>query len=518
MRIIQLGFQLHEPFETESFAQANEEIYQPFLALLERNAQKYGQHLKISVIITGSWLEAAEKHDKKLLDRLQKLVKTGTVELVGTTNYHSLAPFYDLDEATTQVEQYQEKLERLLSKKARILALPELVYSDRIGKWAEEIGFAGMLVGGGQQALGWRSANHVYEVAGCKYLRLLFQNVRLSRMVTQADKQLLAEKKQEDDSKKLVLSAQKFQKVLDLECLRGNLVNLYFDTKMIRERRQDGIIAFFDELFEKWLAVGGNRFVGAMEACVVETPTTEISVKTATSWREKMQAEIIEADPEEQPARKSAFGLVLEKELEVQPPHWLGSSLQRGMAREIYGLRKEILASEDENLINDFRKLTAIEILDGLDEKRKAELETRIADLKQRANEVKKTQAVEISRAYTKKRERGEAETVKVKLADDHDDTDAVAVSFGAKRGLGVGSEAMHSVKVKDAATETAVPVRRLTNMRRVDVVSATEVSDGPKDEQKVERAETATPENSADEAKPKLKKIRKIIKRLVIE
>lgn len=520
MRIIQLGFQLHEPFGTEDFARANKEIYQPFLALLERNTQKYGRNLKISLVMTGSWLVLAEKHDKELLGRLRKLVKQDVVELVGTTNYHSLAPFYNLDEATTQVEQYQEKLERIFDKKARILVLPELAYSDKIGQWAEEIGFAGMLVGGGQRALGWRSANHVYEAAGCKYLRLLFQNVRLSRMAAQADKQLLAEKKSDDGETKLVLSAQRFQKVLDLECLRGNLINLYWDAQVIRERRRDGIIGFFDELFENWLAVSGNRFVGAMEACVVETPTTEVSVKEATSWRERVSTQSVEAESENQAGQRNAFGLVLEKELEVRPPQWLDNSLQRGMARKIYGLRKEILASEDEALIDDFRKLTAIEVLDGLDEKRKAELETQVADLRKRANEVKKTQAVEISRAYTKKRDRGDVEVVDVETKNEpQKDVDTVSVSFGVKRGTGVASGAMHSVKVNDVAGETAVPVRRLTNLRRIDVVPVEEAHEKVSDEATEVQDEGVETENKADApVQPKLKKIRKIIKRLVIE
>lgn len=165
MRVIQLGFQLHAPYELRDlgddtggenpdyfaservFQQANKEIYQPFFALLERNTQKY-KDLHFSLIVSGVWLEQAEKYDAMLIERLKKLVKMERVELVSVPYYYSLAFFYAQDELAEQVRKYQDQIERLFGVTGRIFALPELIYNDAAGKWAEEFGFAGMLVGG----------------------------------------------------------------------------------------------------------------------------------------------------------------------------------------------------------------------------------------------------------------------------------------------------------------------------------------------------------------------------------
>ena len=295
MRVIHLCFQLHEPFGLQKFSgepdhgyfeskaefeRTNAEVYQPLFAFLERTTQKF-RAFRFSLVVSGPWLELAERYDNDLIERLRKLVKLGQVELVVEPWYHSLAFFYDKGELAEQVKLYREKIQKLFGVEGRIFVLPEFIYCDQVGKWAEDFGFAGMLVGGNTAVLGWHSPNHVYEAMECRYLRLLFQNTVLARMVNEADPELLVEKRVSEDSdeKKLVLSAQKFQKCLDLEMLRGGLVNLYFDAEVFRKQRGRGVIGFFDDLVAGWLEVRGNHFAGAAQACVAETPTMAISVK-----------------------------------------------------------------------------------------------------------------------------------------------------------------------------------------------------------------------------------------------
>ncbi len=81
------------------------------------------------------------------------------------------------------VQQFLDKVGELFDVQGRIMAMPELIYNDEIGKWAEDFGFAGMLVGGALGQMDWRSANHVYEAAECEYLRLLVENRKISEMI-----------------------------------------------------------------------------------------------------------------------------------------------------------------------------------------------------------------------------------------------------------------------------------------------------------------------------------------------
>lgn len=470
MRVIHLCFQLHTlAQEKAEFEKENREVFQPFFALMERNLQKT-KAWHFSLMVSGLWLEAAEKFDPELIARLKKIVQSGVVELIALPYYHSLAFFYSKPELTEQVKQYREKIQRLFGQEGRVFALPELLYNDEIGKWAEDFGFAGMLVGGSARVLGWHSPNHVYEAAGCKYLRLLFRNSLLSDKIAQASADLLVEKKSEDGAEKSVLSVPKFVKLLDLNFLRGNLVNLYFDARIFREQRARGIASFFDELIKVWLEDEQHKFAHAAEACVVETPTSEITVRETVSWRE------------DEKTSTQANGLpVLLSEVECKLPERMNRGFAKELGESVYALRREIMASEDEKLIADYRWLLVADYQVQATVESLAEMKDKLQQLKTRAEEIKKAQAIEISKTYTKKRDRG---LVEVKIPTE---ATAVKVNFG-KRTEGVASHAIHAAPKVEV--DEAVVVHRL-----------------PKSE-------------AAQEAKPveKHNVVRKIIKKLVIE
>lgn len=513
MRIIQLGFQLHAPYELhasekveaaegsekstpayfvseESFRKANQEIYQPFFALLERNTQKH-KGLHFSLMVSGVWLEQAGKYDAELIERLKKLVKLGRVELVSVPYYYSLAFFYAQEELAEQMRQYQDQLERLFGVTGRIFALPELIYNDAAGKWAEEFGFAGMLVGGSARALDWRSPNHVYEAAGCEYLRLLVRNWHLSELIERGDEALLVEKKTEEGAVKRVLSVEKFRKLLDLDFLRGNLVNLYFDAGVIAQRREQGIVGFFDELIATWLNEENHKFATAAEACVVETPTAELSIKETVSWR----------GDAEKGAETQVAGLVLKAEIENKLPKWLGRKDQVAVSELVYGARRQVLASEDEKLAADLRRLMLADYHKGADSSVMAKVTAILDDLKRRAEEIKKTQAVEILRAYTKKRDRGDIER---KAEPEESESSAVRINFGKHPGTASG--VVHGAVNVSMGDEDGleVPVRRLGEQDSV----AEEGEDVTGEE----------PEEVPVAQKRKTHAVRKIIKKLVIE
>lgn len=416
MRALHLFFQLHRPYEIKTpenfdqgyfggeaeFREIEQSEYQPFFALLERNMQRHAK-LKLSLAVSGPWLEQAEKWSPLLLRRLRKLVETGRVEILAQPYYHSLAAFYDKTEFAAQVELFQKKAKSLLGADCQGLCLPELIYHDKIAKWAEEKGFQVVMAGEADRILGWRSANYVYEASGCEKVKILFQNSALSRAVRLGEQLVMVEGRRElalDEAEnegqtptevtsaeqakltaaefvrgmsgakatktpktiknlppetlvpdgKWSFSAQKLQKELELACLRGNLLSLCLDTGIFRVYREQGVVALFDELFANWLKGAGNRLVTASELAMLQPPRAAVSVKTTINWRGER----------EQPSKA---GLVAAKEVRYCPPDWLRSAEQVQMQRELYGLRTTVLGSSDEQLKADFGRLTSMDYL-----------------------------------------------------------------------------------------------------------------------------------------------------------
>jgi len=234
------------------------------------------------------------------------------------------------------------------------------------------------------------------------------------------------------------------------------------------------------------LGVQGNHFVGAAQACVVETPSMALSVKKSVSWREESD------DSYEDKNSQDTVALVLQAEADVHPPRWLDQPWQVEQSKALYGLKREILASEDEKLIADWRRLTALDYALKHDVNSLEVFKKILADLKVRAEVVKKAQVVEISRAFTKKRDRG---NVDVKT-----DTSATAVkvNFGVARVGGTTSHAVHTTAVQ---SEAEVPVRRLC-VREVEPVA------------EEESGQVVVQKKSKD----KPRGIRKVIRKLVIE
>ena len=91
------------------FKKVADKSYRPMNALLEKMLATYPE-FKISLSITGVFIEQAERWAPDVLDSFRRLVNTGRVEIVAETYYHSLAFFYSRDEFERQVEAHKTKI------------------------------------------------------------------------------------------------------------------------------------------------------------------------------------------------------------------------------------------------------------------------------------------------------------------------------------------------------------------------------------------------------------------------
>ena len=349
MRAICLYLHIHQPLRYREYSifdvgndsnyyndnfygrQSNERIfkkvakksYYPMLRLLLDNMKKYPE-FKVSFSITGTWLEQAEKWEPELIKLIREMVSLGQCEIVGETYYHSLAYFYNLDEFNDQVKMHAEAIKRIFGVKPKVFRNTEFAYNDSLARWAEAEGYEAILAEGWDKILDWRSPNHVYRPTGCKNLKLLLKNYRLSDDI--------AFRFSNRGWSEWPLTVPKYQKWLDDDCLRGNLINLFMDFETFGEHQWEdtGIFDFMNTLISSWLSEYENNFVTVSEAANLEHPVAEISMPDTVTWADT------------------------ERDLSA----WLSNSMQRSAMEQVYALREQILNTHDGKLISDWRYLT----------------------------------------------------------------------------------------------------------------------------------------------------------------
>lgn len=293
------------------------------LDLLERNIKKY-PGFKLSLSITGTWIDQAEKWHPELISQIKRMVDTGQVEIISETYYHSLAFFYNIEEFNDQVDLHTTKIKQLFNDTPKVFRNTELAYNDKLAKWANDKGYIGIIAEGWDKILGWRSPNYVYQPLGCDKLRLLLKNYRLSDDI--------AFRFSNRGWNEWPLTVPKYQNWLNMECLRGNLINLFMDFETFGEHqwKDTGVFDFMDALIPAWLDNYDNKFVTATEACHLSDPIDEISMPETVTWADT------------------------ERDLSA----WDSNSMQHQAAKTLYEMRQDVINTKDEQIIRDWRYMT----------------------------------------------------------------------------------------------------------------------------------------------------------------
>ncbi len=305
------------------FKRIAKKSYYPMLELLLETMEKY-PNFKLSLSITGTWLEQAKKWEPKLIDMIREMVEMGQAEIVGETYYHSLAFFYNIDEFNDQVRLHEELIEKLFNVRPQVFRNTELAYNDSLAEWADEKGYKGILAEGWDKVLDNQSPNHLYQPVNCGDLKLLLKNYRLSDDIAFR----FSDKKWKD----WPLTVPKYMKFINDEAKDGNLINLFMDFETFGEHqwKDTGIFKFFTDFVKAWLSEYDNSFVTVSEACEIGRPVGEISMPETVTWADS------------------------ERDLSA----WLSNSMQKSAEEQIYALRGQILDTGDRRLINDWRLLT----------------------------------------------------------------------------------------------------------------------------------------------------------------
>ena len=153
--------------------------YLPTNAILKELLAKHPE-FRFALSFSGTVLDQFEMYAPEVLESFQELVKSGRVEILADTYYHSLAFFYSLPEFERQVTEHKKRIQSLFGVTPRVFRNTELSYTNNLAKWCEKNGYIGIMAEGWEPVLGWRSPNYLYTPTGCKNIKVLLKNYKLS--------------------------------------------------------------------------------------------------------------------------------------------------------------------------------------------------------------------------------------------------------------------------------------------------------------------------------------------------
>ena len=296
--------------------------YKPTNHLLEKLLNDHPD-FKVSLSITGTFIEQAEQFDPGILDSFRRLVDTGRVEILSETYHHSLAFFYDRNEFEAQVERHRQKIREVFGVETRVFRNTELAYNNELAKWADDYGFNGIIAEGWDDVLGWRSPNYVYRPVNTGNIKLLMKNYRLSDDI--------AFRFSDRGWADWPLTADKYHRWASTALEDAPLLNLFMDYETFGEHQwaEGGIFEFFEQFVRHWVSRPDQKFYTISEAIEANEPQGEISVTQTVTWADS------------------------ERDLSA----WLGNNLQHEAMKYIYDMTERVLRTGDGQLIDDWRKL-----------------------------------------------------------------------------------------------------------------------------------------------------------------
>ena len=300
-----------------------EKSYRPMNALLMELLQTHPE-FKVSLSITGTFIEQARIYSPDVIDDFKKLVDTGRVEIVGETYYHSLAYFYSQEEFVSQVKAHERLIQETFGVTPKVFRNTELSYTNSLAKWAEEAGYVGILCEGWDPILGWRSPNYLYRPEGTSRIGLLMKNYRLSDDVAFRFSNRAWEN--------WPLSTETYGQWLNASLAdHGKLINLFMDYETFGEHQwaDSGIFEFMRALPAEWLKNPDNTFFTTSEAIDANEAVDSVDVPGVITWADT------------------------ERDLTA----WLGNAMQQEAMKYLYELGDDILRSGDDGLISDWRNL-----------------------------------------------------------------------------------------------------------------------------------------------------------------
>lgn len=337
-------FQVHQPFRLKPYdcfkithdhayedEQVNKEIldrvahkcYLPANNTLLNLIEKHKGKFKVAFSISGTAIEQMERYRPDVLRSFQNLAKTGCVEFLSETYHHSLSFLYSKEEFIRQVSKHREKINEHFNQDPQIFRNTELIYNNEIANVVHGMGYKGIICEGLDHILGYRSPNFIYHPHGNPEMKCLLKNYKLSDDI--------AFRFSNKSWTEWPLTASKFASWVHSVAGNGDTINLFMDYETFGEHQ--------------WPETGIFEFLRFMPGEILKHP--DFDFKTPT--------EVIQAYPVrgEYDVHHLSSWADLERDLSA----WLGNGLQHDAMERIYALEKDVKATRDQKLLDDWSKL-----------------------------------------------------------------------------------------------------------------------------------------------------------------
>ncbi len=298
--------------------------YLPANRLILDLIRKYDGRFRVAYSVTGVLLEQLFAYSPEVMSTFDALARTGCVEFLAETYYHSLSFLYSRNEFVAQVKKHIAAMEELFGQTPRIFRNTELIYNNDLAHLIESMGcFDAIISEGADHILGYRSPNFVYSPKGCNHTKLLLKNYRLSDDI--------AFRFSNRDWSQWPLTADKFGHWVSKVNGNGFVVNLFMDYETLGEHqwKETGIFDFMRHLPEEIFKHPDNNFMTPSEVIKAYPPIGIVDVPHLISWAD------------------------IERDLSA----WLGNAMQSNAIHELYRIEKRIRGCGDEKIIDDWRKL-----------------------------------------------------------------------------------------------------------------------------------------------------------------
>ena len=278
---------------------------------------------KISYSISGVAIEQMRLYAPEVLESFRKLARTGNVEFLDETYYHSLSGVFSKKEFKKQIDMHRKLIEDEFGQTPTSFRNTELIFNNEIANYIQGLGYKAILAEGADHVLGWRSPNFTYTASTAPKIKLLLKNYRLSDDI--------AFRFSEKTWREWPLTADKFARWVD--ALNGNaeVVNLFMDYETFGEHQWEdkGIFEFLKELPKQLLKHPDNDFVTPSEAAERYKIKDVLDVPHIVTWADT------------------------ERDLSA----WTGNEIQRSAIDFIYALETQVIKSRNETIIEDWRRL-----------------------------------------------------------------------------------------------------------------------------------------------------------------
>lgn len=308
----------------EIMLKVTKKCYMPMTNLLLKLIKQSQGKFKCSFSITGTALEQFEQYAPEVIENFKLLAKTGCVEFLSETYYHSLSFLYTHEEFKHQVDMHKKKIKKLFGVEPKVFRNTELIFSNEVASLVESMKFKGVLAEGADHILGWRSPNFIYCSEGAVGFPLLLKNYKLSDDI--------AFRFSNQGWNEWPLTVPKYVSWVNQVNGNGDVINLFMDFETFGEHQWEdkGIFEFMEHLPPEVLKHPDNCFLMPSEVIDKFPIRGSLDFPYHVSWAD------------------------LERDISA----WRGNKIQETALEKLYNLENEIKLSKDEKMLEDWRKLT----------------------------------------------------------------------------------------------------------------------------------------------------------------